>query len=45
MAGRNKKYYTHVEPKLKLISAWARDGLTEAEMCKRLGVAVRSFYL
>lgn len=35
----SSKYETHVKPKLDLISAWARDGLIEEEIVKRLGVA------
>lgn len=43
MAGRKDKYDTHVHPRLFEVERWARDGLTEVEMCKRLGVAVSSF--
>ena len=38
MAGRPSKYHSHVEPKLLLIEAWARDGVTEADICKNLDV-------
>ena len=27
-AGRRNKYASHVEPKIMLIEAWARDGLS-----------------
>lgn len=42
-AGRKNKYFTHVKPRLKDIEHWCRDGLTEEEICKRLGVSVSSF--
>lgn len=41
--GRPSKYHTHVEPKLLLISAWARDGLTDADMCKNLDIGKDAF--
>lgn len=41
--GRKSKYQTHVEPKLLLIEAWARDGLTLEDIAKKLGVALSSF--
>ncbi len=44
-AGRRDKYQTHIEPRLEEIGWWARDGLVEAEMCKRLGVSVSGFAL
>ena len=37
------KYFTHVEPKLTLIEGWARDGLTDEQIAKNLGVAVSTF--
>ena len=43
MAGRPSKYDSHVKPKLLLIEAWARDGLTEADICKNLDVSNDSF--
>jgi len=44
MAGRRKsKYQTHVEPKLLLIEAWARDGMIQEDIAKKLGVAMSSF--
>lgn len=45
MSGRRgrDKYYTHVEPKLLLVEAWARDGLTEEQTATKLGVAYSTF--
>lgn len=44
MAGERKsKYHTHVEPKLLLIEAWARDGMIEEDIAKKLGVAYSTF--
>ena len=36
--GRKNKYFTHVEPRLKEIEQWCGEGLTEKEMCEKLGV-------
>ena len=33
------KYLTHVEPKLKLVECWARDGLTDEQIANNLGIA------
>lgn len=41
--GPRNKYVTHVQPRLKQIGDWCRDGLIEAEIAKRLGVAMSSF--
>lgn len=41
--GRKSKYHSHVEPKLLLVEAWARDGLTQDEIARKLGVAMSSF--
>lgn len=41
--GRKGKYHTHVFPRLEEIGHWCREGLTEDEICKRLGVSVSSF--
>ncbi|CAN7360013.1 transposase [Paenibacillus sp. LjRoot56] len=41
--GRPSKYFSHVEPKLLLIEAWARNGLTEEQMCENLGVSIAAF--
>lgn len=40
---RPSKYETHVQPKLMLIEAWARDGLTDADMCKNLDIGKDAF--
>lgn len=37
--GRPSKYDTHVKPKLLLIEAWARDGLTLDQIADNLGIA------
>lgn len=41
--GRKSKYHTHIEPRLKEIEAWARDGLTDEQIAKNLGVAYSTF--
>ena len=41
---RPSKYHSHVEPKLLLIEAWARDGLTVEQIAENLGVAEGTFY-
>jgi len=41
--GRQVRYESAVKPNLELITAWRRDGLTEYEICKRLGIAVSTF--
>lgn len=38
------KYDTHVKPKLLLIEAWARDGLTDEDICSNLDISVASFH-
>lgn len=43
MAGRPSKYDSHVKPKLLLIEAWARDGLTDEQIANNLDVAYSSF--
>lgn len=43
MAGRKNKYPTHVQPYLYTIKGWCREGLTEQEICKRLGVGKTAF--
>lgn len=42
-AGRKQKYDEFVKPHLKRITHWCRMGATEAEICKKLGIAVSSF--
>ena len=38
------KYFTHVEPKLILVEGWARDGLTDEQIAKNLGISKTSLY-
>lgn len=38
------KYETDVKPKLVEIEAWKRDGLTDEQICKNLGISVDTFY-
>ena len=38
------KYFTHVEPKLKLVECWARDGLTDEQISKNLGISKTTLY-
>lgn len=38
-----RKYETHVKPKLLLIEAWARDGLTVEQIADNLGIAKSTF--
>ena len=40
---RPSKYESHVQPKMLLIEAWARDGLTDADICKNLDVGKDAF--
>ncbi len=41
--GRKSKYESCVKPKLETITGWARDGLTEEQICKNLNVGVTAF--
>jgi hypothetical protein len=41
---RPSKYDTHVQPKLNLVEAWARDGLTDDQIANNLGIAVSTLY-
>lgn len=41
--GRRNKYASHVEPKLMLIEAWARDGLSMEQIAHNCGVADSTF--
>lgn len=41
--GRPSKYYSNVEPKLLLVERWARNGLTEEQICDNLDVSVSSW--
>lgn len=44
MSGAKRgKYYTHVEPKLLLVEAWARDGMIEEDIARKLGIAYSTF--
>lgn len=44
MAGdRKNKYHSHVEPKLLLVEAWARDGTIDEDIAKKLGVSYSTF--
>lgn len=36
------KYETHVKDKLILVEGWARDGLTEEQIAKNLGISVKT---
>lgn len=42
--GRKNSWYTKIEPRLLEIEAWARDGLTDKQMCQLLGVSPAVFY-
>ena len=37
-------YITRIQPYLDLITAWKRDGCTDAEIAKKLGVSESSFF-
>lgn len=41
--GRPSKYETHVKPNLFLIAHWAKDGLTDEQIAKKLGIAYSTF--
>ncbi|MBC6150104.1 hypothetical protein HB834_00385 [Listeria booriae] len=41
--GRKSKYESHVKPMLKDITAWLREGETQASVCKRIGVSQSAF--
>jgi len=43
--GRKSKYDTHVKPYLDRIPKWRRNGMTEAQIAKKLGIAMSSFSL
>jgi hypothetical protein len=38
------KYDTHVKPKLLLVAAWARDGLTDVDIAKNLDIGVSTLH-
>ena len=37
------KYDTHVKDKLILVEGWARDGLTEEQIARNLGISYSTF--
>ena len=41
---RPSKYETHVELRLSEVADWVRNGATESEIAKKLGISERSFY-
>lgn len=38
------KYDTHVAPRLVVVEGWARDGVIDVNMAKKLGISLDSFY-
>lgn len=38
------KYESNVKDKLILVEAWARNGLTDEQISKNLGISIQSFY-
>lgn len=38
------KYETHVAPRLEEIKDWVRNGATDEEIAKRLGIGISAFY-
>lgn len=38
------KWETHVKDKLVLVEGWARDGLTDEQIAKNLGIGIRTLY-
>ena len=38
------KWETHVKDKLILVEAWARNGLTDEQISKNLGISKDTFY-
>lgn len=43
MTVAKSKYFTHVQPRLAEIEIWLRDGLSEAQIIKNLGVGKTSW--
>lgn len=41
---RPSKYESHVKPKLNLVEAWARDGLTDEQIANNLNIALSTYY-
>lgn len=44
IVARPSKYETHVAPRLEEIKDWCRNGATDEEIAKRLGISRDSFY-
>lgn len=42
--GRPNKYETHIEPHLKQIAEWKKNGATDQQICEQLGVSMSVFY-
>ena len=42
--GRKSKYQTHVEPRLKEIEEWVKNGATDEEVAKALQINVATLY-
>lgn len=38
------KWETHVKDRLIEVEGWARDGLTDEQIAKNLGISIRTFY-
>lgn len=38
------KWETHVQDKLLLVEGWARDGLSDEQIAKNLGIGIRTLY-
>lgn len=41
---RPSKYYTHVAPRLEEVKDWCRNGATDEEVAKRLGINIDTLY-
>lgn len=44
MVGRPNKYDSHIKPYLKQIAEWKKNGATDEQVCKQLGVSLAVFY-
>lgn len=42
--GRPSKYNTHIKPYLNEIKEWKKNGATDEQICKSLGVSMSVFY-
>ena len=38
------KWETHVKDRLIEVEGWARDGLTDEQIAKNLGISIQTFY-